>query len=48
MAGVAVNDTEVPLAKEAVQPVALPLQLIPAGFEVTVPEPPTDTCKVSV
>ncbi len=36
LAGVSVNVTTVPLAKSAVQ---VPVQLIPAGLLVTVPEP---------
>jgi hypothetical protein len=47
-AGVAVKVTVVPALNDWLQPVEPPLQLIPAGLEVTVPEPPTDTCSESV
>lgn len=42
-AGVAVSVTCVPLEKDWLQPLVPPLQLIPAGLEVTVPDPPTVT-----
>jgi hypothetical protein len=45
---VAVRVTVVPALKDWLHPVAPPLQLIPAGAEVTVPAPPTVTCRVSV
>ena len=45
-AGVAVSVTAVPLVKDWLHPVlpAAPLQLIPAGLDVTVPLPPSATC----
>jgi hypothetical protein len=46
-AGVAVSVTAVPLANEMLQPLDPLPQLIPAGFEVTVPPPPTVTCRDS-
>jgi hypothetical protein len=46
-AGVAVSVTRAPLVNDWLHP-ALLLQLIPAGLELTVPEPPTVTCRESV
>jgi hypothetical protein len=45
-AGVAVSVTRAPLTKVWPHPLE-PAQLIPAGFEVTVPLPPTVTCSES-
>jgi phage tail protein X len=45
--GDAVKVTLVPLSNDWVQLPAVPEQLIPAGLEVTVPEPPTVTCSDS-
>jgi len=46
VAGAASSVTEVPAAKFALQPVPLPVQLIPAGLLVIVPDPSIATFKV--